>query len=76
MEAELREQALRLGLDNVVFAGFVSDREKMALFQLCRAVALGIPTATSPLISVGYLLAWFMIGGIVATRFLRSRMVS
>ena len=38
VEAELREQALRLGLDNVVFAGFVSDREKMALFQLCRAV--------------------------------------
>ena len=28
VEAELREQALRLGLDNVIFAGFVSDREK------------------------------------------------
>jgi len=38
VEAELREQATRLALDNVVFAGFVSDREKMALFQLCRAV--------------------------------------
>ena len=38
VEAELREQAQRLGLDNVVFAGFVDDREKMALFHLCRAV--------------------------------------
>lgn len=38
VEAELREQAQALDLDNVVFAGFVSDKEKMALFQLCRAV--------------------------------------
>jgi glycosyltransferase involved in cell wall biosynthesis len=38
VEDELREQAQRLGLDNVTFAGSVSDREKMALFQLCRAV--------------------------------------
>ena len=38
VEHELREQAQRLGLDNVIFAGFVSDREKMALFRLCRAV--------------------------------------
>ena len=38
VEKELRQQALRLGLDNVIFAGFVSDREKMALFRLCRAV--------------------------------------
>ncbi|MCB1855987.1 MAG: glycosyltransferase [Halieaceae bacterium] len=38
VEAELRRQAMRLGLDNVIFAGFVSDREKMALFSLCRAV--------------------------------------
>jgi rhamnosyl/mannosyltransferase len=38
VEAELRQQAGRLGLDNVIFAGFVSDREKMALFRLCRAV--------------------------------------
>ena len=38
VEAELRAQARKLGLDNVIFAGFVSDREKMALFQLCRAV--------------------------------------
>lgn len=38
VEAELRRQARDLGLDNVTFAGFVSDREKMALFQLCRAV--------------------------------------
>lgn len=38
VEDELREQAQRLGLDNVTFAGSVSDREKMALFHLCRAV--------------------------------------
>jgi O-antigen biosynthesis rhamnosyltransferase len=38
VEAELRKQAERLGLDNVVFAGFVSDREKMLLFQLCCGV--------------------------------------
>lgn len=38
VEGEIRAQAQRLGLNNVIFAGFVSDREKMALFQLCRAV--------------------------------------
>lgn len=38
VERELRQQASRLGLDNVRFAGFVPDREKMALFRLCRAV--------------------------------------
>jgi glycosyltransferase involved in cell wall biosynthesis len=38
VEAELRQQTGQLGLDNVIFAGFVSDREKMALFRLCRAV--------------------------------------
>lgn len=38
VESELRQQARNLGLDNVIFAGFVPDREKMALFQLCRAV--------------------------------------
>jgi rhamnosyl/mannosyltransferase len=38
VEGELRKQAIRLGLNNVIFAGFVSDREKMLLFQLCTAV--------------------------------------
>lgn len=38
VESELRKQASELGLDNVIFAGFISDKEKMALFQLCRAV--------------------------------------
>lgn len=38
VEKELRRQAQRLGLNNVIFAGFVSDREKMALFSLSRAV--------------------------------------
>jgi rhamnosyl/mannosyltransferase len=38
VEAELKRQAQSLQLENVIFAGFVSDREKMALFKLCRAV--------------------------------------
>jgi len=38
VERELQQQAARLGLENVIFAGFVSDREKMAVFRLCRAV--------------------------------------
>lgn len=37
-EQALRDQAQRLQLDNVVFAGYVSDTEKMSLFQLCRGV--------------------------------------
>ena len=38
IEAELKEQAERLGLDNVVFPGFVSDEEKLALLQLSQGV--------------------------------------
>jgi glycosyltransferase involved in cell wall biosynthesis len=38
VEAALREQAKRLGLGNVIFTGYISDKIKMALFQLCRAV--------------------------------------
>jgi len=38
VEDELRQQVERLGLDNVIFAGYVSNKEKMALFRLCRAV--------------------------------------
>jgi O-antigen biosynthesis rhamnosyltransferase len=40
MAGALKAQARRLRLDNVVFAGQVGDREKMALFQLARAVVL------------------------------------
>lgn len=36
-ELELKEHAERLNLKNVVFAGFVSDEKKMALFSLSRA---------------------------------------
>lgn len=39
-EQALRRQAAELGLDNVEFCGRVSDAEKMALFELCRAVVL------------------------------------
>ncbi|MCB1692641.1 MAG: glycosyltransferase, partial [Pseudomonadales bacterium] len=38
MEAELKQQAARLGLTNVKFAGEVPDETKMALLTLCRAV--------------------------------------
>ncbi|WP_288129619.1 glycosyltransferase [Microbulbifer sp.] len=34
----LRTLAQELGAENVVFAGFVSDEEKVALMKLCRAV--------------------------------------
>ena len=37
-EKELVEQAERQGLDNIHFAGHVSNIEKAALFQLCRGV--------------------------------------
>lgn len=38
VERELRQQAEALGLDNVVFGGYVDDDMKMALFQLSRGV--------------------------------------
>jgi rhamnosyl/mannosyltransferase len=38
LEQELKQQASALGLDNVVFAGEVSDEIKVALLQLCRGV--------------------------------------
>lgn len=39
-EAALRAQSMRLGADNVRFAGQVSDAEKMALMRRCRAFVL------------------------------------
>jgi rhamnosyl/mannosyltransferase len=38
VESALRRQAEQLGLDNVIFGGYVDDDMKMALFQLCRGV--------------------------------------
>ena len=38
VEEELRAQALQLGLDNVIFGGYVDDDQKMALFRLCCGV--------------------------------------
>ena len=40
LEREMRNRVKRLGLDNVIFAGHVSDREKMSIFKLCRGVVL------------------------------------
>lgn len=38
--AALQAQAMALGLQNVVFAGFVTDAEKMALLKACRGLVL------------------------------------
>ncbi len=38
VEKELKQQARRLLLDNLVFGGYVDDETKMALFQLSRGV--------------------------------------
>jgi glycosyltransferase involved in cell wall biosynthesis len=38
VEADLKQQAMRLGLTNVHFLGAVSDEDKVALLKLCRAV--------------------------------------
>jgi rhamnosyl/mannosyltransferase len=38
VEKELRRQARALGLDNVIFCGYVDDDTKMALFSLSRGV--------------------------------------
>ncbi|MEX1237214.1 MAG: glycosyltransferase [Pseudomonadales bacterium] len=38
LEHELKQQAKSLGLDNVVFAGEVTDEVKVALLKLCRGV--------------------------------------
>ncbi|MDH1341706.1 glycosyltransferase family 4 protein [Ectopseudomonas oleovorans] len=37
VEAELRQQALDLGLSNIIFTGALSDADKVALLQLCTA---------------------------------------
>lgn len=38
IEAEVKKQAEKLGLENVVFPGYVSNAEKMALFELSQGV--------------------------------------
>lgn len=38
VEADLKRQAARLGLNNVTFVGAASDDDKVALLQLCRGV--------------------------------------
>lgn len=44
--------------------------------QLTRAVALGVPAIALPLLSVAYLLAWFVAGTMVAVIVLRRRLVT
>jgi lipooligosaccharide transport system permease protein len=43
--------------------------------ELTRAVALGVPTISSPLLSVAYLVAWFALGTIAAIAVLRRKLV-
>jgi glycosyltransferase involved in cell wall biosynthesis len=40
IERELKARARELHLDNLVFTGYISDQEKVALFNLCLAVVL------------------------------------
>lgn len=37
-EETLRAQARQLGLDNVIFTGYISDNEKIALLYCCKAI--------------------------------------
>jgi rhamnosyl/mannosyltransferase len=37
-EETLRAQARQLGLNNVIFTGYISDNEKMALLYCCKAI--------------------------------------
>ena len=43
--------------------------------ELTRAVALGVPAISPPLLSVAYLLAWFTVGTVAAIALLRRRLV-
>jgi len=38
LEQKLKSQVKDLGLNNIQFAGRISDKEKMAMYQLCRGV--------------------------------------
>ena len=38
VEQELKEQAAKLGVNNIHFIGYLSDVEKVALLELCYAV--------------------------------------
>lgn len=40
IENQLKKQAAELGLNNIIFLGFQSDEDKVALLQLCYAVVL------------------------------------
>ncbi len=44
--------------------------------ELTRRVALGLETTIAPALQVGYLLLWAGVGGWLAVRFLRERMIS
>jgi glycosyltransferase involved in cell wall biosynthesis len=38
LEKDLKAQVKNLGLKNVIFAGYISDEEKIAMYHLCRSV--------------------------------------
>ena len=43
--------------------------------SLCRGLALGVDFTVPPLLSVAYLMAWVFIGGGLAVRLMRRRLV-
>jgi lipooligosaccharide transport system permease protein len=44
--------------------------------ELTRRIALGLETTISPALQTGYLLVWALVGGWLAVRFLRKRMIA
>ena len=43
--------------------------------SLCRGLALGLDFTVPPLVSVAYLAAWVLVGGVLAIRLMRRRLV-
>jgi lipooligosaccharide transport system permease protein len=43
--------------------------------SLCRGLALGLDFTVHPLLSVAYLAVWMVVGGVLARRFMRRRLV-
>jgi len=43
--------------------------------SLCRGLALGLDFTVPPLLSIAYLMAWVFVGGLLAIRMMRKRLV-